>query len=376
MMIIERKKDIFFIQPGYAHYRDQLFSILSKRHDIHFIYEHSFNVYPGKISPGEISHTFLDRQFGISSLGLIYYLVRHQPNIVISSGFCSLRSIVSLIYAKLYRKKVLLWIIEWRKNTYSSSPIKRLWRFIKNLIGTKLIMCSHSLVVGGSASQQYALSIGKDEKDIFVAIQCANDLNGGRNSKDLQLRSCRRGYTFLYMSRIIPRKGLDVLIKAFSLLRRKRSDVSLLIGGDGPFRQYCEKLLKSMKIPDVSFAGSITPQSVIDIYQQADVFVLPSYLKGNQYEAWGLVINEAMSMSLPIITTTAVGAAYDLVVDGYNGFIVKDNHVVDLYKAMKKISSLDLVKMGMNSRSLFEKKNDFLRMANGFTSAIEHAKRK
>ena len=119
----------------------------------------------------------------------------------------------------------------------------------------------------------------------------------------------------MYMSRIIPRKGLDVLIKAFSLLRRKRSDVSLLIGGDGPFRQYCEKLLKSMKIPDVSFAGSITPQSVIDIYQQADVFVLPSYLKGNQYEAWGLVINEAMSMSLPIITTTAVGAAYDLVVD-------------------------------------------------------------
>jgi glycosyltransferase involved in cell wall biosynthesis len=97
---------------------------------------------------------------------------------------------------------------------------------------------------------------------------------------------------------------------------------------------------------------------------------------GNRYENWGLVINEAMSMSLPIITTTAVGAAYDLVVDGHNGFIVKDNHIVDLYKAMERILRLDLVQMGINSRTLFDQKNDFSQMANAFTSAIELAKSK
>ena len=78
-------------------------------------------------------------------------------------------------------------------------------------------------------------------------------------------------------------------------------------------------------------------------------------------------------MSLPIITTKAVGAAYDLVIEGYNGCIVEDNDVMNLYKAMERIINLDFVQMGLNSRSLFEKKNDFIRMADGFSLAIEHA---
>jgi glycosyltransferase involved in cell wall biosynthesis len=84
------------------------------------------------------------------------------------------------------------------------------------------------------------------------------------------------------------------------------------------------------------------------------------------------VVNEAMSMGLPIITTTAVGAAYDLVIDGFNGFIVSPGNDADLCKAMERIINLDYVNMGRNSRLLFEKKNDFNRMAKGFSSAIQH----
>lgn len=373
MMPKERRKDILFIQPGYAHYRDEVFSILSKRHDIHFVYERSFNVYPGEVTPGVISHTFLDRRFGNHWLGLIYYLMKHKPSIVISSVSSSFRSVVTFVYARLFKKLFILWIIEWRNPAHSSLSIKRLWRFIKNLIGIKLIRESHSLVVGGSASRQYALSLGKDDKDIFFAIQCANELNPRQNKKELKMKRYNPKCTFLYLSRIVPYKGLNLLIKAFSLLRKKRADVFLLIGGDGTFRQDCQELATSLEIHDVSFVGPVSPHAVVELYEQADIFVLPSYCRENQYEAWGLVINEAMSMGLPIITTTAVGAAYDLVIDGYNGFVVKDNHVVELYMAMKKIISLDLVQMGMNSRILFEKKNDFVQMANGFTSAIERA---
>jgi len=191
--------------------------------------------------------------------------------------------------------------------------------------------------------------------------------------KSLKMKHCKSKYTFLYLSRIIPLKGLDILIKAFSLLRRKRTDVCLLIGGDGPFRHYCEELARSLQIPDISFLGPVNPHSVVDLYEKANVFVLPSYFWQNRYESWGLVINEAISMSLPVITTKAVGAAYDLVIDGYNGFIVRDNDVTDLYEAMERIIDMDLVQMGLNSRCLFEEKNDFAKMANGFTSAIEHA---
>jgi glycosyltransferase involved in cell wall biosynthesis len=190
--------------------------------------------------------------------------------------------------------------------------------------------------------------------------------------KSPKMKHGKSKYTFLYLSRIIPRKGLDILIKAFSLLRRKRTDVCLLIGGDGPFRHYCEELAKSLKIPDISFVGPINHHSVVDLYEKADVLVLPSYFYKNQYEPWGLVINEAMSMALPVITTKAVGAAYDLVIDGYNGFIVRENDVTHLSKAMEKIIAMDLIQMGTNARSVFDTKNDFAQMAKAFTSAIEH----
>jgi hypothetical protein len=167
----ERKRDIVFIQPGYAHYRDQLFNILYKRHGIHFVYERSFNKYPGAVTPGAYSHAFLDRKYGNSYFFLAYFLVKHQPSIVISSVSDSFRSLISFIYASLFKKRFVLWIEEWRKPVSSSLLLKRLWRFIKNFIGVKLIRSSHSLVAGGSASEQYALSLGKNTKDIFVSIQ-------------------------------------------------------------------------------------------------------------------------------------------------------------------------------------------------------------
>ena len=216
------------------------------------------------------------------------------------------------------------------------------------------------------------LHIRKNKSDIFIANQSTDDLKLQQDIKCQKMAFRTKKYTLLYMSRIIPRKGLDILIKAFSLLKKKRDDVCLLIGGDGPFRQYCHNLLKSLDIRDVSFLGPISPNSAVNLYQQADVFVLPSRFWENMEEPWGLVINEAMSLGLPVITTTAVGAAYDLVIDGYNGFIVKDNDVIDLYKAMDRIISLDLSQMGINSRLLFEQKNDYVRMADGFSSAIEH----
>ena len=365
---------IIFIQPGYAHYRNQLFSILSKKHNILFIFERSTNVYPGEIKLDAFSYAFLDKGLPLGSFRLIRHLLIHRPSVVISSVSSSNRSFISFLYSILFRKRLILWILEWRKLSHSPHTLKRFLKGIKALIGTKLIQNAHSLVVGGSASKQYALSLGKDENDIFMAMQCSDDLRSQSDMKIEKIKQENSKYTFLYMSRIIPYKGLDILIKAFSLLRSKRDDVFLLIGGDGPFRKHCQQLAKSLEIFDISFLGPISPNSVVNLYAQADVFVLPSYYyKKIKHEAWGLVINEAMSMSLPIITTTAVGASFDLVVDGYNGFIVKDNDIVDLYKSMEKIINLDLVQMGKNSRFIFEEKNDFVKMANGFTSAIEHA---
>jgi len=73
-----------------------------------------------------------------------------------------------------------------------------------------------------------------------------------------------------------------------------------------------------------------------------------------------------------VITTTAVGASFDMIIDGHNGFVVRENSVGQLYQAMNKILKCDLIKMGDNSRQIFEKKNNYIKMANGFSDAFDY----
>jgi len=282
---------------------------------------------------------------------------------------------MAFLYASIFGKIFILWILEWRKRLDVSCYFKAFWRYLKNIIGIALIKHSDAIVVGGSATKRYIRSLGKNNRHIFMAMNCSNDLKLSSKINPIKKPYQSSKYTFLYLSQIIPRKGLDILLKAFLLLTRERTDVFLLIGGDGPFRLFCENLAISSHIPNVFFVGSVNQNSVANYYEKADVFVLPSYCREGLEEPWGLVINEAISMSLPVITTTAVGAAYDLVIDDYNGYVVKENNVESLYKAMNKILGKDLNRMGINSRTLFDKKNDFVKMANGFTAAIEYTTR-
>lgn len=368
---------VLIIQPGYAHYRDQLFSILSKRHDICVLYEGSKNTYPGKKNNIDIKIEYLGGGVKNKWLSLVSFLFKYKPEVVISSIPTTIRTQIAFVYAVLFRKRFILWMLEWRRPKHDGFRLKNILATIRYQLASKIIINADALIVAGTASHRFACSFGRDEDSIFMALQSSNDQCAGNHAKWLEQSksetNCTRAkYTFLYLGRIIPWKGLNILVKAFRLLGEHRNDVRLLVAGDGPFRTVCERLCQQLSIKNVEFIGSIPNESAYKIYKKSDIFVLPSYFCDNDYEAWGLVVNEAMSIGLPIITTVAVGAAYDLVVDGYNGFVVQDNKVAYLYSAMEKILGMDIREMGSNSRKLFDIKNDFYKMADGFTSAIQY----
>lgn len=362
---------IILLQPGYAHYRNKLFSILSKRHGIHFVYGSIKSYYYDKGKPdAEIYYSYVDQQFKSRWLGIVYFLLKEKPDIVISSNASSDFTLMSYIYSKLFRKKMILWILDWKKQSFDIINFKNILINMRNKVANLIILKCDALVVGGTAAYNYARSLGRSRDGMFIAMQSSNDISL-QQTQEASSEKIKK-FTFLYLSRIIPLKGLDLLIRAFSQLEKNRDDVSLLIAGDGPFKDYCLNLSKELKINNIEFLGGIDPSHTKEIFTKADVFVLPSYFLGNLYESWGLVINEAMSMELPIITTTGVGASTDLVENGVNGFVVKQNDVTELYHAMKKILDCDLKKMGQVSRRIFEEKNDFIKMADAFTSAINY----
>jgi len=68
------------------------------------------------------------------------------------------------------------------------------------------------------------------------------------------------------------------------------------------------------------------------------IFCFPAYTHNKEVaEPWGLVINEALSASRPVVVTDAVGCSEDLVINGYNGYVVKEKDIDGLKNAIKDI---------------------------------------
>ena len=112
----------------------------------------------------------------------------------------------------------------------------------------------------------------------------------------------------LSVRRLVPRMGLDNLIQAMPLILRRHPDTLLLIGGEGPQRQYLEERIEKMGLGgNVQILGRIPEEDLAAYYQAADLFVLPT----TALEGFGLVTLEALSSGLPVIGT-AVGATPEI----------------------------------------------------------------
>jgi glycosyltransferase involved in cell wall biosynthesis len=106
-----------------------------------------------------------------------------------------------------------------------------------------------------------------------------------------------------------------------------------MIVGSGELELSLRAKVAEEEIPDVHFTGFLNRAQISQAYVAADVFALPS----QQHETWGMVVNEAMNFSLPIVVTNKVGCADDLVVDGENGFVISSEDSSDLVDRLRQL---------------------------------------
>jgi glycosyltransferase involved in cell wall biosynthesis len=155
----------------------------------------------------------------------------------------------------------------------------------------------------------------------------------------------------LYFGRLIKRKGADYLIRAFAKLVREHDDVVLIIAGEGDEKRNLQNLCRMLNVEDrVHFTGFIKEEDKATYFVACDVFVCPSVTLGMP-EIWGIVVNEAMSASKPVIITTAVGCSFDLVKHGVNGYIVPEKDVDALYIALKLVLGDENLRIKMGEAS-------------------------
>jgi glycosyltransferase involved in cell wall biosynthesis len=135
----------------------------------------------------------------------------------------------------------------------------------------------------------------------------------------------------LFVGRLAENKGLDMLVSAAArVLKVIPTATFVLVGEDGGMKATIESKAKALGISDhLVLTGHIKEDDLFrSAFAACDVFVLPSI-----FEAFGIVILEAMAMSKPCVATK-VGGVPDLVTDGKTGLLVEPNDTTGLSKAL------------------------------------------
>ena len=131
---------------------------------------------------------------------------------------------------------------------------------------------------------------------------------------------------FFYVGRFVEVNNLKFLISVFNGLLQ----YNLYLAGFGEQ----EEELKAMAKENIHFMGAIENKKLTAIYQQMDVFVLPSKI-----EPWGLVVEEALNNGLPVIVSNRVGCAEEIINES-NGLIFQYNNPEDLTRVILKMSDI------------------------------------
>jgi glycosyltransferase involved in cell wall biosynthesis len=172
--------------------------------------------------------------------------------------------------------------------------------------------------------------------------------------------------TILFAARLLPEKGIFDTIEAFAILSLN-TRANLVVAGAGPAADEVRERVVALGLSErVTLAGRLTPARMADAYEEADVFVLPTY----HPEGFPTAISEAMSAGLPIVTSRVRGNA-DHLVEPTNAIFVPPRDPVFLAGALERLLADDPLRERM-SRANREKVKEFApeRVAGDYVRAL------
>ena len=259
---------------------------------------------------------------------------------VLSGQYTSLTFVACAVLLTLRRKSWAMWLEQpWPEDyrpewTRSVSAKSGLLRSVRNRALSWLLRHTHRVFCIGTAAMEAYQRRGASLSKLTCIPYCCNT-NRYHRAEEAAVCAIREKYNlenktvFLFSGQLIERKGVDVLLRAFEEVTLSRHDTALLILGDGPLHDPLAASVSTNNRGSIHFIGHVEQTELPAYFHAAHVFVLPS-----RHDGWGVVINEACAAGLPVIATTTTGAARDLVVDGFNGFLLPRDDRTGLAKKM------------------------------------------
>ena len=154
-------------------------------------------------------------------------------------------------------------------------------------------------------------------------------------------------HNFIFIGRFAHEKNIFSLLNSFLEVSKINNEWGLLLLGDGPLKKDIVTFISENKLGDrILLPGFIQQDKIVKYLITSDVLILPSYS-----EPWGLVVNEAMLCSMPIIISNRCGCEPELVKEGVNGFSFNpyDTHKLQLLMQGFIKNKYDIKLMGKES---------------------------
>jgi len=265
--------------------------------------------------------------------GLIRKIKNTNPDVILSDGF--FQWTYSAILLRIFMRIPHIMLYEGTEHTERNAGKIRLFyrRFASRFID--VIHCNGSLCVDFLENilkiNQTKLALGNMTSDTKALKKSCEEF-----TKEDQLlfkdKLNLQGDVFLFVGRLVPLKGVQSLIEVWGGL--KPENCNLLLVGEGPLSDELREYVKVNNIKDVHFMGAVDYDDIYKYFAISNVFLIPT-LQDN----WSLVVPEAMSCGLPIISSKYNGCWPELV-QPKNGWVFdpldSDNFESTLVTALGK----------------------------------------
>ena len=244
---------------------------------------------------------------------ILNYLSSREYDVIVIGFYSSPTGMLAIEYMRI--RKISFWLS-------SDGGMEKEDSRLAYKIKKHLIRAASGWLSTGAVTSSYLEHYGADAERIcvypFTSVRKKDilshpltELEKGKIREKLHMPEQK---IILSVGQFIYRKGYDLLLDACEGLPE---EIGVYLVGGEPTEEYL-KLQREKKLTHVHFVGFQKKQELADYYQAADLFVLPT-----REDIWGLVINEAMSYGLPIVTTKRCVAGMEMVQEGKNGYLVE-----------------------------------------------------
>lgn len=310
-----------------------------------------FDGYPWLQVPNRSFRPGLGRFFGLVNLGL-WKIIRAGDFdvVVILTGYRYATFWVTVTAAKIKGVPILF-------GTDAHDMAIRVggnWkRQIKKWFWPRLFRLADAVIVPSTGGVNLMHSLGIPPERVVLTPYSVDNKWWIEQASHVNRSAVRGGWgipddapVVLFCAKLQPWKRPFDLLRAFS--RANVQKAYLVIVGEGPLRAAMEAEAQALGIAErVRFLGFVNQSGLPPVYRASDLLVLPS-----EYEAFGVVVNEAMLSGCAAIVSDKVGAQFDLVRNGENGFVFPMGNVEALAALLDEIlpDRQRMRQMGDNAR--------------------------